>query len=289
MDERDCVSVSWSISITLYGLIKIVCKKKHVDVRSQGNDNGDLLPIFVISVNGFVDRQKNINEQLSNQALRFEYILEFDPDELCVEKTKGFSSNLPLKSISCALKHIEAERRFVKKTDENEGRQFALILEDDCILDVGFSSKLPEILRELEEKPPGLLAFLGGLDNKMQRDWLYPSPEKLVKGSLTTAEAYIVDRESCIRRLAWLDENIAALPADHLLTEIDTALGIDHYRARTPLAYQGSITGKFRTSLDKSRAKHSAFFLWCRFKFNVMRRQTLPRMYFRVRHFFGMH
>ncbi len=231
------------------------------------------LPIYVISVRSFTDRHKHIEHTARALGFDFQYVWRFDFDQLTEEDRRGVDAGLRPKSVSNVLKHLEAQRMFLK-TDSD----VALILEDDVILFNNFMTNLELVVDKAKSLDPGWLLFLGGADNKVDRRFIESADMELFESPLTTAEAYLVDRFGCEARAKWLDRNVIDRQADHQLKLIDNILGIKQYCVSSPMATQGSITGKFSTALDSSRAKHSGLFLKIKYEYNRFRRQTLPRI-----------
>jgi glycosyl transferase family 25 len=73
------------------------------------------------------------------------------------------------------------------------------------------------------------------------------------------------------------------LPADHLIREIDPALGIRHYWLRKPIVEQGSVTGMFDSVLDANRQRHSRAYNVLRNRWNKLQRHGLRRWLLKVR------
>jgi len=232
-----------------------------------------LLAIYVITTKSLPDRHKHIDKMLSSLGLRYEYIWKYDVPDINEKDLSRIDPNLPLRSISCLLKHLEAQRLLM-----GSGLNLALVLEDDCIFYPNFKKQLVNLLEYLNKIDSKYLVFLGGGDNKLDEKFLFANPNSLVESPMTTAEAYIIDRAGCQMRLDWIATNLISLPADHFLKYIDQKLGIKHYRPAYPLATQGSITGKFGTTLDDSRARKSPIFLNLRYKWNRFRNQFLRRI-----------
>ncbi|WP_445775308.1 glycosyltransferase family 25 protein [Shewanella sp.] len=233
------------------------------------------LPIYVVSVTTFEDRHRHMNTQAKKYGLNLEYIWNFDADVLTeIDMARVKEDALPRPSVSALLKHLEAQTRQV-------GREhpICLVLEDDAILFDGFVEKLERTLQLAKALDPGWLIFLGGADNRIDARFLESNELRLIEKPISTAEAYLLDLAGCRRRLAWLEDNLIDLPADHLLKTIDDRLGIRHYWVSEPLAIQGSITGRFRTALDSSRGKHSRVYLMMRYWYNRLRKQIVPRIF----------
>lgn len=240
------------------------------------------LKTFVVTTKDNHKRQESINCQAKKFQLDIEYIWDFDADDIDVKKIeeKYESSLLPLRSISALMKHFEAHRRLLEQELD-----IALVVEDDVILFENFGKRIHKLVQALKDTNRPGLVFLGGADNRIDHNFLAAAAhgEPLIKKPLSTAEAYLIEPLGASKRLKWLEEaHRIKLPADHLLTAIDLELGIDQYWGESPLATQGSIIGKFPTTLDKSRGKHSACYLRARYIWNRFRRQQLPRTLFNL-------
>ena len=233
------------------------------------------LPIYVISVVKFTDRQASIQDQLRVFGLEPIFIWDYDADSLTdIERSRCLDGSLPDKSISTVLKHIEAEHRFLQSDAE-----WCLVLEDDALLPADFDTKMRSVLTLVESIDMACLIFVGGTDNRLDSRFFNSDSISLIESPLTTAEAYILNRKGCQARLEWLVVNKIDRPADHFLRHLDDELGIVHFRVSEPFVSQGSITGRFKTSLDSSRGKHSAGYLKLRFIWNRFRKQIFPRLF----------
>lgn len=234
------------------------------------------IPVYVLSVKSFAARQRSIKEQARHFGFEFEFVLDFDPGE-----TDGapyqFDVSLGPKSVSNVLKHLEAQKRLV-----SSGRKIGLVLEDDAILSPRFMERILSVLDRAERLSESYLIFLGGSDDRLDQRFFKVGVNDLVPAELTTAEAYLIDPAGCERRLQALSTWSIDCQADHLLKKLDRFLGISQYRVGEPLVTQGSVTGKFVTALDSSRAKHGSFFLGLRYRYNRFRKQTLPRFFFNI-------
>lgn len=231
------------------------------------------LPIYVISTKWLLDRHMHMNALAKSMGFDFEFITEFDADELTTVDFEQVGKGLTAKSTSNVLKHIEAQKKFL-----NTGAEIALILEDDVIFFDGFLSDLKLVLDQTTRLEPGWLIFLGGADNKRDDRFFETNDLSLIEQPLSTAEAYLIDRPGALKRMKWLQSNKPDRQADHQLKLIDELISIKQYCVSHAMATQGSITGKFSTTLDSSRAKHSSLFLRTKYEFNRLRRQTIPRM-----------
>lgn len=232
---------------------------------------------YVISVRSFSDRHIAVSKAADSLGLSLEFIWDFDIEErhrfseFCIE-------TMPEKSASCVLKHIEAQRRLI-----NSGAEYALVVEDDVIFLPDFLIGLQAAMDQMSSLPGGWLIFLGGADNRWPKSfWRVSSEYELVEAPITTAEAYLIDRDGARARLKWLEQNKISLPADHFLASLDPALDLTQYRITVAIAGQASITGKIKTSLDENRVKHGSGYLLLRYGWNRFRKQLVPLFLFRL-------
>jgi len=234
------------------------------------------IPIYVVTVKTFLDRHAHMADLEKRLGVKFEYIWDYDADELSDTDRAGVAGDMSPKSISNVLKHFEAQRRFLDSRAD-----MCLVLEDDVLLFDTFERDIGKVLELSQHLSPGWLVFLGGADNKIDGRFLKHS-DGLIEQHLSTAEAYLLDRSGCQQRFEWLKSNKLDRQADHQIKLIDQSLGIKHYWFSEPLATQGSITGLFDTALDASRAKHGAAYLSSRYHWNRFRRQIVPRFFARI-------
>jgi GR25 family glycosyltransferase involved in LPS biosynthesis len=232
------------------------------------------LPIYVISVKSFTDRHEHIEKLAKSFGFHFEYVFDHDADELTELDWKRVNREMSPNSVSNVLKHIEAQKLLIES-----GSQVGLVLEDDVLLFDGFMDNLAQTLELSTHEKSGWLVFLGGADNKIDSRFTDVTELTLIENQISTAEAYLIDVTGCLKRQEWLAANIIDRQADHQLKLIDQTLGIRHFWTSRPLVTQGSITGRFTTTLDQSRAKHSAAFLRLKYHWNCWRRQVYPRFF----------
>lgn len=232
--------------------------------------------VFVLSVRTFEDRIKHVKQQLSLQGIEYQFIFEFDIPSLNSDillKTFETENVLDRPQQSLVLKHIHAWRMCVENNYKN-----ILVFEDDVILSIDFVSRLNTAVKDLEKKQSGYLLFLGGADTKVPDSFLL-SNEDIVEQPIATAEAYVTDYSACLRRINWLNNNKVNLPADFLLRSMDPLSNIKQFWMRNPIAEQGSVTGVFESSLDKQRKKHSLWFNFLRYQWQIINRKKLRKFY----------
>lgn len=233
--------------------------------------------VYVLSVKSFSDRIEHMREELQKHSIEFEFVFDFDVPDIKEEDLSVFSpSNMEIQHKSLVLKNISVWKKMVKNNFSN-----ILVLEDDAILSDDFRDRLAEILEAKKNLESGHLIFLGGADTKIPEGFFeYPDP--LVPRRMTTADGYIIDIDLAKKRLQWLQKNKVVLPADGLMCKIDEDLEVLHYWPKKAIVQQASCTGKFRTTLDGSRSKHSLFYLTLRYKWHKLKNQTVKRYLRRI-------
>jgi len=228
--------------------------------------------IYVISVTSFLDRITHMREQESRLALDFDFLWPFDADALTDADRAGI--RLPRDaSISSARKHLLAQYRLLESDSD-----YAIVLEDDAILDDDFKVRLSRLIPTLESLSGDWVINLAGADSKIDRRFLSAcDPNELIERQIATVEGYIINRAGAKKRLADFEHNGMSVAFDHWLQHVDYKLKIPHYWVAKPMLRQGSVSGEFSTVLDASRGDKPKWFLKVKFAWNVFRRQVLPR------------
>jgi N-acetylglucosaminyl-diphospho-decaprenol L-rhamnosyltransferase len=226
--------------------------------------------VYVLTVKTFVDRIQHIRAQLSAQNIPFEFIYDYDAEDITPAERDQFSDNYQLTSAhqSITLKHIKAWKNCIE-----HGYSRILILEDDVLLKSNFITRLTFYLKQLHGID-GFLLFLGGADTRVSiRELLFGHP--IFKRAIRTADAYVTDFAACRKRIHWLESNRVSKPADHLLVEIDKSVGNTQYWTASYLAEQGSVFGLFDSKLDTFRIKHSRVFNRARYLFRKIKNRVI--------------
>lgn len=236
---------------------------QRLPVRARVNDLVDA--VLVVSVRTFTDRIEHMRGELARFGIEFEWVFDFDPPQITpelIERTFA-PSDLRLPHQSAVLKHIATWRICVER-----GYRRVLVFEDDVVLSPRFNEVFAQAMRELEQMDKSCLLYLGCGHNRYAEGARH-SPTMLVAGGpLPAAEALVLDRESCVRRLQWLDRNKVTRPPDWLLRELDAELGIPHFWLREPVVEQGSMNGRFHSLLDEKRRGRGLMFAWIRFRWD---------------------
>jgi len=226
--------------------------------------------VYVLSVKKYKNRIKNIKGELKKHNIDFEFIFDFDPENISKNELKNYDlKNLSIKHISLIKKHIKAWENAINKNYKN-----ILVLEDDAILKKNFAHETNKILNEISKFNKGKLVFLGGADTKTPFSKLL-TDKSIFENPIATTEGYITDIDACKTRIKSLKNALISLPADHLLKKIDSENKIKQYWSFRPLVEQGSVIGIFESELDKNRMKHSVLYNKLRYKWQKLRRRQL--------------
>jgi glycosyl transferase family 25 len=239
--------------------------------------------VYVLTVKTFAERIAHIRRELGRHAIEFSFVLEHDADELQAETVEAMfaPSRMRRAQQSLVLKHLSAWREALARQHRR-----ILVFEDDAVLARDFAPRFDLAMQAAERLAPGWLVYLGGADTKVP-DRYFLSPGPLIALPIATAEGYATDAEAMRRRLAWLDGQRIAQPADHLIRSMDAALGIPQYWLRPPIVEQGSVTGIFPSVLDANRQKHSRAYNILRNRWNKFQRHRLRSWLAHARHFLG--
>lgn len=231
--------------------------------------------IYVLSVKSFTQRHRLLEQEFAKHDVKFKYIFEHDIENMEPEKYGAWfcdESNLSDAHKSLILKHISAWDKLLQSNSE-----MAFVFEDDVVFIEGFEKYALDYEKEIEELLPGIMVYLGGSDAKVPITVFFEK-KLLFRQSITTAEGYIIDKETARRRLAWIRENAIDLPADHLMVKMDGDLSIPQYWMLHPMVLQRSVTGELSSCLDGSRNKHSGVYNLFRYKWMRFKRRLLPMM-----------
>ncbi len=208
----------------------------------------DLDGILVINAQSFTERRASIERQLNALDLPFEFIHEFDANDLPAQLEQRYfsQSSLTPNQKSCALKHHRAHALAVE-------RQWTrtLILEDDVLLAPDFLQGLRAALQESAALAPPRVIFIGNGGNfYTPRSLRQPGQRLYLANKGRFGDSYLIDLESARRRLDWMDANGINQPNDNLFDRIDPLLGIQLYWLEDPVVEQGSKNGLFPSALE---------------------------------------
>jgi glycosyl transferase family 25 len=233
-----------------------------------------MLPAYVIHAKSLPERTDHIKRELDRSGIPFEWVLEFDANEITPEVEAAYfapGADLTMAQKSCALKHIVAMQRI-----RDRGQDLALIFEDDAQLVPDFVTRLQRVLEEAERWPRPRILHLGAATNfytpgaqLRPRQIIYPG------NRVRNMEAYVLGAIEARARLDWIERHPMTVPIDIAFNTGDPAMGIPFLWPEPPLAEQGSLNGAFRSSLDGKG--HSRLRARIQFAIQKFRRRKLKR------------
>ena len=242
------------------------------------NINQKVDRVYVVSVKSYSERINHIKNEMNRHRIDFHFVFNNDADELSEDITCKFDKNLSLPQISLIMKNIEVWNDAIMNNFQN-----ILVFEDDAILTKNFVTDLVSIINDVKKIKPGYLVFLGGADTKVPFNKIKTN-KNIFKHPIATAEGYLTDLMACKKRVHYIEsmKNKIRLPNDHLIKHLDKKLNIINFWSRKPLVEQGSVTGIFKTSLDRNRGKHSLLYNKIRYKWMKLKRRKLPDFFVKI-------
>jgi glycosyl transferase, family 25 len=228
--------------------------------------------VFVLSVRAFTDRIEHMRAEMARFGIRFEWVFDFDPDSIdpaLLERTFA-PSDLKITHQSLVLKHAATWRACV----EGNLRR-VLVLEDDVVLARNFPRVFDRALQEADRLAPGYLIYLGCGDNRYVEEAANAATALVPGGPLSAADAIVFDREAARRRLNWMSRHRVTRPADWLMREVDRECGTPHFWLSEPVVEQGSMNGRFASSLDEKRRRRGRLYAWLRYRWSKWRYRNL--------------
>jgi glycosyl transferase family 25 len=228
--------------------------------------------VFVVSVRSFADRIEHMRSEMDRFGIGFEWMFDFDPgtiDPALLERTFA-PSDLRLSHQSLVLKHAATWRACVER-----GLRRVLVFEDDVVLARDFAQVLERAMREADGLAPGYLVYLGCGDNRYIEGAGGSGGALVPGGPLSAADAIVFDQLAARRRLDWMASHRVTRPADWLMREVDRECGTPHYWLSDPVVEQGSMNGRFASSLDEKRRRRGRLYAWLRYRWSKWRHRNL--------------
>jgi glycosyl transferase, family 25 len=228
--------------------------------------------VFVVSVRTFTDRIEHMRAEMARFGIRFEWVFDFDPDSIDPELVARTFATSDLKRghQSLVLKHAATWRACVDRK-----LQRVLVLEDDVVLARGFPDAFAQAMREADRLAPGYLIYLGCGDNRYIEGGARSASMLVPGGPLSAADAIVFDRLAAQRRLDWMAGHRVTRPADWLMREVDQQCGTPHFWLSEPVVEQGSMNGRFASSLDEKRRRRGRLYAWLRYRWSKWRHRNL--------------
>jgi glycosyl transferase family 25 len=228
--------------------------------------------VFVVSVRSFTDRIEHMQTEMARWGIRFEWVFDFDPETIdpeLLERTFA-PSDLRKSHQSLVLKHAATWRACVERNLRR-----VLVFEDDVVLAPDFAEVFAQAMAEADRLAPGYLVYLGCGDNRYVEGSARASSLLLPGGPLSAADAIVFDQTAAQRRLQWMADHRVTRPADWLMREVDAECGTPHFWLGRPVVEQGSMNGRFASSLDDKRRRRGRLYAWLRYRWSKWRYRNL--------------
>ncbi|HEX4583456.1 MAG TPA: glycosyltransferase family 25 protein [Burkholderiaceae bacterium] len=228
--------------------------------------------VFVVSVRSFTDRIEHMRAQMARFGIRFEWMFDFDPESIdpaMLERTFA-PSDLKVTHQSLVLKHAATWRACVERKLSR-----VLVFEDDVVLAPDFADAFGRAMQQAARLAPGYLIYLGCGDNRYVQAAAHSATTLVPGGPLSAADAIVFDRLAAQRRLDWMAGHRITRPADWLMREIDQQQGTAHFWLSEPIVEQGSMNGRFASSLDEKRRRRGRLYAWLRYRWSKWRYRNL--------------
>ena len=212
-----------------------------------------MLKTYIMHYTPLIERKEHMIHQLNNHNIKnYEFIESFDKEVLTDKDLHKFDlKKLKLSEISLFLKHIKTLKQ-ICNSDDN----YALIFEDDVILDVNFNDK---IINYLSQAPDNFdIMFIGsGCDLHISKDRIINDVNIYLKdnwegdGSCKCADSYIITKKCCLKIIDFFNENstIIDLPIDWWFNFVFRKLEFIVYWCEPTIVIQGSQNGSFKRSI----------------------------------------
>jgi len=222
---------------------------------------------------GFTNREKSIIEQFARLELPFEWVLDYDKDELSddVLERYGYSGSLRKEEISCCLKHITAWERIARGPWAG-----GFVFEDDILIDVqNFKAGIQKAILELNTHWQGHGCISLGNAMAFYVPWTKRKKDRLLYQAdfIRATDSYWLTKALARKMVEWIMANGFSLPADHLVDRINMELEVPMLWLAPTLISQGSHTGLFASSIqNQERGKWFDRIEW---RIKIFRRKYL--------------
>jgi len=216
---------------------------------------GHDMKIFVIHYKKLTDRKKEMLEQFDKYKLTNYEFIEIDRDELDKYDTSIFDNTLRNEYKAINLSHINCYREIAEKYE------FALILEDDAILQENFTEKLSKYLQQLPKDYD--MFFIGGHpglrieDSKtIPETYVYEKGYEMTDwgghGATRTTGSYITSKKCAVKILKYINDSNhkVSKPIDLWLNDVLKDGAFKVYWGEPSIVQHGSHTGKTKTSYE---------------------------------------
>lgn len=213
------------------------------------------MKVFVLHYTPLVERKKHIENEMRRENMQFEFILDYDREQLTDADTSRFTDKVSLSEQSLVLKHLHALRKIVDANYE-----YALVLEDDINLDRGFKEKL-EFYQGLLPEDWDMVFIGNGCNLHIPEKDIIPGKFIYKKGhafpgATRCTDSMLISNKCARAILEYIDsrqpEYKIEYAADWLLNNVLRSLNANVYWTEPTIVTQGSQNGLFETSIQHS-------------------------------------
>jgi glycosyl transferase family 25 len=202
------------------------------------------MKIFITHYSKLIERKEHILKQFDKENItEFEFVEKYDKDEITEEEASLFPPNHKKDIMSLSLKHYFIYQEVLDKYD------YALVFEDDVILDDNFMEKLNNYIKELPEDYDML--FIGnGCGLHVNSDLLIPDIHIYKNGGSRCTDSYVVSKKGCKKLLEYKDSRRSNDQGiDWWINYASRDMGLNIYWCEPTIVCQGSQNGTFHPSL----------------------------------------
>ena len=215
------------------------------------------MKIFVLHYSKLTERKANIIQQFElHNITDYEFIEQFDKDELMEPEIANFTEKCSSTVISLFLKHIHVYKQIVEQQYEN-----ALIFEDDVILHPQFTHWLYIYMSHLP-KTYDLLYIGDGcrlhIPPALQTPGKYIYAKGLKPtlwgglGSSRCTDSYLASNSCAKKMLKYWETTPVSASIDFWLNEVAIAKNLNVYWAEPTIVTQGSQCNMFARSISET-------------------------------------
>lgn len=210
---------------------------------------------YVVNLARSPDRRRHMVEQLARTRVDYDFVDAVDGRELDLADSELFdptvvgTATYRPGAAGCALSHLDVYRRVV-----NDGRECALVLEDDVMLPSDLDALARAVVRQMSGAEVVLLNFHSEEPCRITRAGSVPLPASRLlvdlvdEGQASSTGAYVVTREAC-ERMAEAILPLRAQPDDWVFYRRQGAL--DRLRCVAPMPVPNSPA--LRTTIDQAQ------------------------------------
>ena len=216
----------------------------YYSIEKFTNYNIDIngIQILVLHYTPLIDRKESMIKQLN--GYNYKFIVEYDREKLSKEDLIKFDTNkLKMAEISIFMKNIYAYNEIIKNYN------YALLLEDDIILDDNFNEKFNTYIKELPSD--WNMVYIGTCSNIHINNKLLENNKHIYLGDGTRCgDAVMITKETARKIVNYFNSvNNIELPIDHWLNILIKELNLKVYWMEPNIVKQGSETNVYKSSI----------------------------------------